>query len=377
MSAGKYRKEHNCLNCGEYVEKHFCSNCGQPNVELKESFWGFINHSIAHYFHVDNKFFHTLIPLLTKPGQVTLDYLSGKRARYINPVSMYIFVSILYFLVVYSPEQPEKEDKQVKVENLGSKTERSSAIDSLENVSKSLGLRNESTVVIRAKQAAQEILDNQEFKALSFTDQARVLDELKKKNNVSQSDSLTRLISKFTVVHDERNDSTYAAYLSRQKKLPMFEQDNWFVRMIKKRALTIGEKSEVIHETLEHNRPKQYFLLMPLLAWFIMINFRRNHIYYLDHLIFTIHGMTAYFIIEILTQPFIKNIFGEESFISKTIGLAVFVFMLWYMYKALRIFYQRSKARTYAKIFTILVLFAVAFKITEMIMVTLIYFVAV
>jgi hypothetical protein len=373
MSAGKYRKEHNCLNCGEYVQKHFCSNCGQPNVELKESFWGFISHSIFHYFHVDNKFFNTLIPLLTKPGQVTLDYLSGKRARYINPVSMYIFVSILYFLVVYSPERQEKDNDPVTTEN-GSKGVQNAAIDSLDNVSKSLGLQNESPVVKRAKQVARDIIDNQEFKTLSFTDQAGVLDELKKKNSVSQSDSLTKLISKFSAVHNERNDSTYAAYLTRQKKLPLLEQDNWFVRMIKKRALTVGEKSAVIHETLEHNRPKQYFLLMPLMAWFIMINFRKNHIYYLDHLIFTIHGMTVYFIIEILTQPLIKNIFGEESFISKTIGLAVFVFMLWYMYKALRIFYQRSKTRTYMKILTILMLFAVAFKITEMIMVTLIYF---
>jgi hypothetical protein len=372
MSTGKYRKEHNCLNCGAHVETHYCSNCGQQNLELKESFWGFISHSIAHYFHFDNKFFHTLAPLLTKPGQVTLDYLSGKRARYINPVSMYIFVSIVYFLVVYSPEHQEKDESVVKVEQ-------NSTIDSLDNISKSIGLPGQpaDVVVKKAQQVAQEILDRQEFKALSFQDQTQVLAELKKQQRLNKSDSLSKVISKFSAIHEERNDSTYAAYLARQKQLPLFEQDNWFERMTKKRAITLGEKSDVIQDTLERNRPKQYFLLMPLLAWFIMINFRKNHIYYLDHLIFTIHGMTAYFIIEILTQPFIKHVFGEDSFMSKTIGLAVFVFMLWYMYKALRIFYQRSKARTYAKIFTILLLFALAFKLTEMLMINLIYFVAV
>ncbi|WP_432710713.1 DUF3667 domain-containing protein [Pedobacter sp.] len=378
MSTGKYRKEHNCLNCGEHVEKHYCSNCGQQNLELKESFWGFISHSIAHYFHFDNKFFHTLVPLLSNPGQVTLDYLSGKRARYINPVSMYIFVSIVYFLVVYSPEQKNKEVSHVNIENVDTKEQEHAAIDSLDYISKSLNLQNEgSTVTKKAKEVARDLLTRKEFGTLSFQEQAKQLNQLKEQHRVNPSDSLATLISKFSVIHDEKNDSTYAAYLARQQKLPLSERDNWMERMAEKRAITLGEKSEVIQETLERNRPKQYFLLMPLLAWFIMINFRRNHIYYLDHLIFTIHGMTAYFIIEILTQPFIHHVFGEESIFSSIIGLAVFFFMLWYMYKALIIFYQRSKRRTYAKILTILILFGVAFKLTEMVMINLIYFVAV
>jgi len=81
------------------TKKKYCTQCGQPNLELKEPFRGFISHSIGHYFHFDSKFFHTLIPLLTKPGQLTLDYLAGKRARYIHPFSLYIFVSIVYFLI--------------------------------------------------------------------------------------------------------------------------------------------------------------------------------------------------------------------------------------------------------------------------------------
>ena len=378
MSTGKYRKEHNCLNCGEQVEKHFCSNCGQPNLELKESFWGFMSHSISHYFHVDNKFFNTLIPLLTKPGQVTLDYLSGKRARYINPISLYIFVSILYFLVVYSPEQKHNDSDRTKEMTSLSKVDQTKLIDSLDRVSKTLAPQGGSAIVMKKAQSlAQDLLSKREFEALTFAEQTKVLAALEKQNSANQSDSLTEVITNYNVIHDDRNDSTYAAYLARQKNIPLFKKDNWYERMIKKRAITFGEKSEVIDQTLEHHRPKQYFLLMPLLAWFIMINFRRNHIYYLDHLIFTIHGMTVFFIIKILTQPFIKYIFGEDSFMSIIIGLAVVIFILWYMYKALRIFYQRTKARTYAKIFTILLLFAIAFKVSEVIMINLIYFVAV
>ncbi|KQM66188.1 hypothetical protein ASE74_09905 [Pedobacter sp. Leaf216] len=372
MSAGKYRKEHNCLNCGSHVEKHYCSDCGQPNLELKESFWGFISHSIAHYFHFDNKFFQTLSPLLTKPGQVTLDYLAGKRARYINPVSMYIFVSIVYFLVVYSPKHVTKDSDENHV-NIVNKKDRNVS-DSVKKALKLSGISKE--IATKATTTIDEAIKKQEFVKLGFTDQEKELSRLHAENAKLKSDSLADIIEEYNDIHIERNDSTYAAYLSRQKKLPISEQDGWYEKLIKKRAITIGEKSEVIQETLEHNRPKQFFLLMPLLAWFIMLNFRKNHIYYLDHLIFTIHGMMVYFIVSIFTQPIMKHVFGESSLMSNIIEIAVTVYLFWYMFKALTVFYQRKTWSTIFKIFWILILYAVAFKLSEMVMINLIYYVA-
>lgn len=373
MSAGKYRKEHNCLNCGSHVETHYCSNCGQPNLELKESFWGFISHSIAHYFHFDNKFFQTLSPLLTKPGQVTLDYLAGKRARYINPVSMYIFVSIVYFLVAYSPEHARKKEKEhVSIEQ---SEKRKAALDSVGKVFSNVGLAAKAPGIVKeTTKRINEDLDREDFKNMSFQEQKIVLADLKKINKAKSSDSLSKVITRFSKIHDDRNDSTYASYLIRQKSLPITARDNWFDRLVKKRSITIGEKSEVIQETLEHNRPKQYFLLMPLLALFIMWNFRKNHIYYLDHLIFTIHGMTAYFIVSILTKPFIKYIFGENTVVSTIIETALVVWICWYMFNALKVFYQRKKV--IGKMFMIFILYAIALALTEMIMLNLIYYVA-
>ncbi|MDN3585331.1 DUF3667 domain-containing protein [Pedobacter aquatilis] len=373
MSAGKYRKEHNCLNCGSHVETHYCSNCGQPNLELKESFWGFISHSIAHYFHFDNKFFQTLVPLLTKPGQVTLDYLAGKRARYINPVSMYIFVSIVYFLVAYSPEHKRKSNEHEG--KAPSNLETKKVIDSADKKLTEIGLKKTSPALFNhAKKQILEDLDREVFKKLSLREQKAALAELRKQNKANETDSLSDIIKEYNAIHIKRNDSTYQAYLSRQQTLPITQRDNFFERMMKKRSITLGEKSELIQETLEHNRPKQYFLLMPLLALFIMWNFRRNHIYYLDHLIFTIHGMTAYFIVSIFTRPFMKYVFGEDSIISDIIGLVIIAWICWYMFNALKIFYQRKKV--IFKMMMIFILYAIALKLTEMVMLNLIYYVA-
>ncbi|MFC4210827.1 DUF3667 domain-containing protein [Pedobacter lithocola] len=375
MSAGKYRKEHDCLNCGSHVETHYCSKCGQPNLELKESFWGFISHSIAHYFHFDNKFFQTLTPLLLKPGQVTLDYLAGKRARYINPVSMYIFVSIVYFLVAYSPEH-SKKNKEYKSSKTA--TEKVIAIDSVKKELTDAGIVNDKSakVLDNVKAGFEEELDVENFKELGFKEQAIVLSKLKTQVTANKSDSLKKVVSKLSNIHNDRNDSTYSAYLSRQKKLPLLKQDNWFERMVTKRSIAIGEKSEVIKETLEHNRPKQYFLMMPLLALFIMWNFRRNHIYYLNHLIFTIHGMTAYFIVSIITKPLNKYIFGEHSLLANIIELGVVIWIVWYFYNALKVFYQRKRGATIWKMVFIFILYGIALAMTETVMLNIIYYVA-
>lgn len=290
MSTGKYRKEDNCLNCGFRVEKHYCSSCGQPNLELKENFWEFISHSVAHYFHFDNKFFQTLVPLLSKPGRVTLDYLAGKRARYINPISMYIFVSILYFLVVYSPQEKKKSTKKEIETELSKKP----ILDSISNPLTETGLVNKE-IVAKTQQAINESFDKKAFRALSFQKQDTVLRELKEQYKTNPTDSLNSILERLVDIHNQANDSTYASYLSRQKSLPSLERDNIFERYMKKRSIEIGQNSALIQEQLEHHRPKVYFLFMPLMAFFIMLNFRKNHIKYLDHLIFTIHGMTAFF----------------------------------------------------------------------------------
>lgn len=364
MSAGKYRKEHNCLNCGRHVEKHYCSDCGQPNLELKENFWQFITHSIAHYFHFDNKFFQTLKPLLTQPGQVTLDYLAGKRARYINPVNMYIFVSIVYFLVV--PHALEKNEEYEYT------TEQTAGKDKLQrhrDINKELDKDLTGVIPNVAKEAIKDEISKIEFKKLTYIEQKQFIDSLVLQNEKTKSRSMDKIIRNLKAINTVRGDSTYESYLARQKSLPQDEQDNWFEKQVKKKEITISSKTNHgefnLKAELKKYQPKQYFLLMPLLAFFIMLNFRKNHIYYLDHLIFTVHGMTAFFIISIVTQPLKKYVFGLDSTISEIIGLAVFAGIVWYLYKGLKLFYNRTHKVTIRKTITLMFLYYISLSLTE------------
>lgn len=102
-----YRHEEDCLNCGTQLQGHFCHVCGQENLQIKENFGHLMQHAVADYFHFDEKFFHTLKPLLFKPGKLTIDYMAGKRTQYLHPIRIYIFISLVFFLLYFNsgPEQ--------------------------------------------------------------------------------------------------------------------------------------------------------------------------------------------------------------------------------------------------------------------------------
>jgi hypothetical protein len=80
----------------------------------KETFIGLVVHFVAHYFHYDSKFWQTLKTLITKPGRLTTAYWENKRNRYIPPISLYIFMSAVYFLIFFAtPGKTRKEMEKV------------------------------------------------------------------------------------------------------------------------------------------------------------------------------------------------------------------------------------------------------------------------
>ena len=88
-----------CPNCNTVVEKNYCPQCGQPAHLHDGSFWSMIMHFFAHYLHYESKFLQTLKMVMFKPGRATMDFKEKKRARHVEPMSLYIFVVITYFIV--------------------------------------------------------------------------------------------------------------------------------------------------------------------------------------------------------------------------------------------------------------------------------------
>ena len=76
----------------------YCNNCGQKlneRLTMRMVFESFANT----FFSFDSKLFQTLPPFFLQPGQIPLEFVCGRRKTYIPPISMYVFLSFLFFMV--------------------------------------------------------------------------------------------------------------------------------------------------------------------------------------------------------------------------------------------------------------------------------------
>lgn len=89
--------EPDCLNCGAQLQGAYCHACGQKATSLGVGMHDFAHEAMHELSHVDGKVLLTLKLLVTKPGQLTKEFLAGRRARYISPVRLYLTCSLLFF----------------------------------------------------------------------------------------------------------------------------------------------------------------------------------------------------------------------------------------------------------------------------------------
>jgi hypothetical protein len=101
-----------CANCGAAVSGHFCHECGQETVLHPPSTREFLHEFIGHYVALEGKLWTSLCLLLFRPGRLTLEYIKGRRVRYVQPLRLYLTFSLIFFAVMkYSGH----EDKPAEV----------------------------------------------------------------------------------------------------------------------------------------------------------------------------------------------------------------------------------------------------------------------
>ncbi|HVQ38713.1 MAG TPA: DUF3667 domain-containing protein [Pyrinomonadaceae bacterium] len=92
-----------CPNCGEQLLGEFCHGCGQKKLHRRElSLKHFFVRATSEFTDLEsNKAVRTFKALLFKPGQLTNEFLSGRKGQYITPIRLYLTFSALYFLFAW------------------------------------------------------------------------------------------------------------------------------------------------------------------------------------------------------------------------------------------------------------------------------------
>jgi hypothetical protein len=348
MSSVKHRKEKDCLNCGHIVEENFCPKCGQENIVTKEDAFHMVTHAIADYFHFEHKFFGTIGPLLSKPGQLTKEYVAGKRMSSIHPIRLYIFISIVFFLVILSGSgvKDYKTTEKEKVETTNSKTVTSKK-DSLDKPKKELTVAQ-----INEIKESLKYVPNRNGLRDSIIKKAIAEESSGQKSNEGPSISFGGKKSKFYNKW-KIQDTTVVQYEKSQEALAKDKRDGFIKHYFIKRTIELNQYENPEEKFLEdflHNIPKMMFLLLPMFALILKLVYINKKRYYYEHLIYSFHLHSAIFL-SILATMLLQWLFSFVYEIDAWLGILCAVYIIWYIYRSLRTFYGSTRWITVLKMF--------------------------
>jgi hypothetical protein len=92
-----------CLNCGHALgtpRPNFCPACGQETNLRPPRIGEFIQQFGGAYFATEGALWRTFKLLLFRPGELTRQYLAGRRKHYVLPLRLYLTVSVVVLLVM-------------------------------------------------------------------------------------------------------------------------------------------------------------------------------------------------------------------------------------------------------------------------------------
>jgi len=98
------QEESHCPECATPLVGEYCHRCGEklPHVHdltLKH----FLHHGLHELTHFDSKIFRTVRALVFRPGLLTVEYLAGRRQRYVLPLRLFLVIFALNFFLYTRP----------------------------------------------------------------------------------------------------------------------------------------------------------------------------------------------------------------------------------------------------------------------------------
>jgi len=385
----KERKEKNCLNCQATVIGRYCHVCGQENLEPKETVWHLVQHFFNDITHFDGKFFATVKFLLRKPGFLSAEYVAGRRASYLNPIRMYVFTSAFFFIILYSLKSPEemlkpaasraKERVRGLTELLKKKAADEKELprtvdeddkDELRDGISKLGMEMAIIKETYGDTTTRKFTDQEltAFYIAALTDSAQetgLPPEAKKRIQAAMRVAQNPVSGSNLFGLNQGRFKTVEEYDSSQRVLPDSLQDGWFKKRLMRKlvyaqAEYVRDKQRYTEKFLEnmlHSFPKILFWSLPFFALILNVLYvrRKKQFYYVDHGIFTIHVYCATFLLLLIglllgvLSSWLN--WGWFRILTDILNFLVGLYIMIYLYKAMRGFYKQRRFKTFVKYF--------------------------
>ncbi|WP_081209535.1 DUF3667 domain-containing protein [Salegentibacter sediminis] len=334
----KYRGKR-CLNCDHELDRSdkYCPACGQLNSTKKLALDDFFNEFFAGIFAYDSRFRRTIKALLFRPGKISKDYILGKRMRYANPFRFYLSASIIFFLIwgFVNSFELDPVPSNLDADEI---TTAQQATDSLDIPNPEINGREiKLDSLIRTQQAKERATYQEVYLDSVALDSMRFFEANSNKFNIySKFYKQTKILSSSQAMDSLRH--------------PQSNFNHW---LYKKAAdwNILKSNPQLFLNYFINKLPFIIFFYLPVFAFFIWLLYLRRAFNYMEHLIFTFHVQTTFFVLYGLAI-LVDYIFNTE--LGITLATLIFIF---YLYKAMRKFYGQNRVKTIVKFMLLNIIF--------------------
>jgi len=323
-----------CKNCEKEFNLgySFCPHCGQQAKDDLTVGVLFYN-TISNYFSFDARFFKSFLPLMIKPGHLPKKFIEGKRLLFLHPAQMYLFVSVIFFLlmsVLVVRDNVQNIDKALKEAEI--KTYLSDS------------LKTETVKVIDSVKIDSILkpLANSGFKGLN-TEGLKAIDSLIKTE--TNNDANTQIDLGY---NGKKVDSLIKAGVPDEEiysAMGMNDDAGSFKRRFYAQSLKFlkqrngGQILQAVYDTI----PVSLFILLPMFALILKLFFLFRGSY-AHHLVFSFYYFS--FLFSVFSIILIINYFVDIPFwIEILIVLSTFFYLL----AAIKKFYRHGWILSFIK----------------------------
>ena len=263
-----------CPNCGTLKQGRFCAVCGQNDRDYLRSLFPVLYQILAETFEADSRVWRTLGALFLHPGLLSLEFSRNRRAHYLSPFRLYLFTSLLFFLVLsLTVDDPKQEDGPGLIQVRVGDSEEDKA----------------------------DAIANFGFDKLEANSEA--IETLKRSLGEERASKIDQILA--------RPASSVPRMLLVNNAVGLAGGDEGLDEPID--LFVAGQLVDVFHAPWPVVRdrfvgylPVAMFLVLPLYALMLKVLFIRRHRFYAEHLVFSMHIHTIAFIVfgvALLTPP--------------------------------------------------------------------------
>ncbi len=305
------KQEQTCPNCGFQLLEgaKYCSNCGQRNKSLKASLFSLMGEFFGNAFSWDSKIARTLPLLFFKPGQLSLDYFEGKRQRYIPPVRLLIFSSILLFAFGISLQfNQEQEPLETRLAAYDKEQEHRDRME-------------------RKKLEIDSLLESTELDTSVRRQVSTAFSNIEA--NLEPDDS-TNIIFAYTDHLNVSNREYYTADID--SLLDSMPVHGMFKRMLYGKVIRVHREGGSFLTYLTSKASWIYFLLIPIVALLLKLLYIRRSRWYTEHIIFSIHLLSCFAFLFVILRVIVPELPDWIDMVLIPLILAYVIAAIWKFY---------------------------------------------